>query len=424
MAQRRILTRKRASETNLQSAKAFKLLAREPDANINAMGCYLPEDLILEILIRLPVKSLARFRCVCKHWHSFLTNHKFATNHMIRAQENPNAQKVICFNFDSSLYRVNPDKFETLIYFDKRNMISVNPSAYDKITTLPTEKNSKMLLATLGSCNGLIFLNYGWRIFYLFNPVTGECRRYLFNQPRPEYDHRRGGDKLKLKAIFAFGYDSSTEDYKFVRFRTDEESFRLRVFSLENNSWRKPKTNVQDTPNQLIIPNLEILPAVQVGGFLHWQVISPNPDSIFTLDLAQEKFGQLINIPRDPNEEAKIIGVGVLHGCLCVTRKSIGYTQGCSIWAMKEYGVAESWTKLIKLKALRLDRTRVFPICYIKEGRVLLVQNDYETILYDLEKQSFTESGMPIEQMATSYVESLISPNYNREIKKTRSFRF
>ncbi|XP_011070389.1 probable F-box protein At1g14315 [Sesamum indicum] len=29
----------------------------------------LPEDVILEILLRLPVKTLLQLKCVCKHWH-------------------------------------------------------------------------------------------------------------------------------------------------------------------------------------------------------------------------------------------------------------------------------------------------------------------------------------------------------------------
>ncbi|PIA57647.1 hypothetical protein AQUCO_00600403v1 [Aquilegia coerulea] len=33
----------------------------------------IPEDLVIEILLWLPVKSLVRFRCVCKFWEHLLT---------------------------------------------------------------------------------------------------------------------------------------------------------------------------------------------------------------------------------------------------------------------------------------------------------------------------------------------------------------
>ncbi|OMO97477.1 F-box protein [Corchorus olitorius] len=238
----------------------------------------------MEIVARLPLKSLGRLRCVCRY--SSLTNPKFATNHVIRAQENSNAQKVVCFVvFESFLYKANLDTL-----FDKGTEFSIDHCA--KVIALPME-----------------------------------------------------------------------------------------------NSWRP-------------LPHTIIVQAVQVGGFLHWQVDSL--DSVLTFDLAQEKFGKLINIPKDPNEDARIFG---------------------------EYGVAESWTKLISLKALRPDRTHynVFPMCYIKEGRVLLLQNVDKIILYDLDKESFSEQfEIPIPQEEeyeswfpvggfegmTSYGESLVSPNY------------
>ncbi|OMO97479.1 hypothetical protein COLO4_14581 [Corchorus olitorius] len=349
------------------------------------MGCHLPADLIMEIHARLPLNSQARFRCVCKDWHSSLTNPEFTTNHVIRAQENPNYQKVVCFRIKSSLYKVNFERYDTP--YDKTTMFDVNPEINKKIA-LPRENPQVLPYTIIGSCNGLIFLSYGIQKFYLLNPLTGESRQ-LYNF------------SVKPKTKFAFGYDSSTRDYKIIRFEPDEPYSDLWVFSLKNNSWRCLKPNIQDIPKQLI-PDLKTHQAVEVGGFLHWQVDSRNHDRVLTFDLAQEKFGELINLPKDPNEEARIIGLSVLHGCLCVTRKSIAnMAQGCSIWTMKEYGVAESWTKLIILKALGLDWTyfsdsRFFPICYIKKGRVLLLQNVNKIILYDLEKESFTYSEIPV----------------------------
>ncbi|XP_021853486.2 F-box protein CPR1-like isoform X2 [Spinacia oleracea] len=44
------------------------------------------------------------------------------------------------------------------------------------------------------------------------------------------------------------------------------------------------------------------------------------------------------------------VGLGILDGCLCL---SISYNKVCDsdfdVWVMKEYGVAESWTKLISI---------------------------------------------------------------------------
>ncbi|CAL5336658.1 unnamed protein product [Camellia sinensis] len=46
------------------------------------MSDYIPNELIIEILVRLPVQSLLRFTSVCKSWHSLITNPSFITKHL------------------------------------------------------------------------------------------------------------------------------------------------------------------------------------------------------------------------------------------------------------------------------------------------------------------------------------------------------
>jgi hypothetical protein len=42
---------------------------------------YLPLELIIQILVRLHVKSLLRFKCVCKSWFSHFSDTNFAKSH-------------------------------------------------------------------------------------------------------------------------------------------------------------------------------------------------------------------------------------------------------------------------------------------------------------------------------------------------------
>ncbi|KAK2368818.1 F-box/kelch-repeat protein [Trifolium repens] len=42
---------------------------------------HLPYELIIEILLRLPVKSLISFKCVCKSWFSIISDSYFANLH-------------------------------------------------------------------------------------------------------------------------------------------------------------------------------------------------------------------------------------------------------------------------------------------------------------------------------------------------------
>ena len=43
----------------------------------------LPDEIVLDILSKLPVKSLLRFRCVCKPWYSSIANPKFISTHLL-----------------------------------------------------------------------------------------------------------------------------------------------------------------------------------------------------------------------------------------------------------------------------------------------------------------------------------------------------
>ncbi|KAL5769476.1 hypothetical protein ACOSP7_013630 [Xanthoceras sorbifolium] len=42
----------------------------------------LPEDMIIEILSILPVKSLIRFRCVSKSWYALVKSSSFISKHL------------------------------------------------------------------------------------------------------------------------------------------------------------------------------------------------------------------------------------------------------------------------------------------------------------------------------------------------------
>ncbi|KAL0000873.1 hypothetical protein SO802_014654 [Lithocarpus litseifolius] len=42
----------------------------------------LPEDILVDILMTLPIKSLVRFKCVCNSWLSLITYPRFVRRHL------------------------------------------------------------------------------------------------------------------------------------------------------------------------------------------------------------------------------------------------------------------------------------------------------------------------------------------------------
>ncbi|CAK9142904.1 unnamed protein product [Ilex paraguariensis] len=58
-------------------------------------SCNLPQDLIVEILSRLPVKSLLRFKSVSKPWLALINNPKLISLHLSHTDVNPKDDAVI-----------------------------------------------------------------------------------------------------------------------------------------------------------------------------------------------------------------------------------------------------------------------------------------------------------------------------------------
>ena len=60
------------------------------------MSDYLPDEVLIEILHRLSVKSLIRLRCVSKSWKSLITTPAFIDSHLTHSLSLPsNANKLI-----------------------------------------------------------------------------------------------------------------------------------------------------------------------------------------------------------------------------------------------------------------------------------------------------------------------------------------
>ncbi|KAI9187377.1 hypothetical protein LWI28_027431 [Acer negundo] len=161
---------------------------------------HIPDDIIFNILRRLPPKSLARCKCVCKSWQSFANQHKYHN------------QKLIIFSSNKSIQSIDFEADEIkAVDLDIPFMVS-NP------------------ILRIASSNGLLCILTERGGLVIWNPLIGR--------------YKRVSSTSKYKT-FGFWYDQSTANYKIVRFMSflDPNSERplkrysAEIYSQKSNSY-------------------------------------------------------------------------------------------------------------------------------------------------------------------------------------------
>ncbi|MED6137333.1 hypothetical protein PIB30_064024 [Stylosanthes scabra] len=296
----------------------------------------LPDDIVEEILLRLPARSLLPLKLVCRSWRTLISSSKFADQHFRRS------------------ILVDPQ----IVYCSQNNIhrrMEVFPlrSALENTRVEPTAKAASMIdgkryFRILGSCNGLLCLiheRYDPNITsaILWNPFTG-----FTSEPTPE-----------IAGAFSyggFGYDHISNRYKLfmaVKVSKHEEQTRIYTFAPNNSSWKTIENfdfSLLGYPhNRSYFPidnNNEVGAFVSGSNTLNWNVQRyRGMYVIFSLDLGKESYGILPLPERDPKDSHRMcLELSLLRNCLCVCfdHKRTHW----AIWIMKEYGVTQSWTRL------------------------------------------------------------------------------
>ncbi|KAG5527540.1 hypothetical protein RHGRI_028445 [Rhododendron griersonianum] len=183
----------------------------------------LPGDLEIEILSRLPVKSLLRFKCICKSWYVSIKSPRFINKHLRLSQ---NSSCLL-------LLRARRDTYKYLATLLSSGTIGVSAEM-----EFPNLKSAKII----GSCNGLVSICdyfYDYRTIHILNPATREVIKPI---PVPPYETCQPHVSPET-TFFAFGFDPKINDYKLVRInRLVAESGELpsvvQICTLRSPSWR------------------------------------------------------------------------------------------------------------------------------------------------------------------------------------------
>ncbi|KAK2644022.1 hypothetical protein Ddye_019217 [Dipteronia dyeriana] len=348
----------------------------------------LPEEIVADILSRLPVKTLMRFKCVCKPWLSLISSPHFAKRKLKQARAAAPHNNSRLFLASHPLQSID---YETFSGGGGDHDVS-QEHAY------PVTKAPEWDVQIVGSCDGLICLVFDYKDVILWNPST----RVSIELPPPDIPD------LQDTFFCGFGYDISIQDYKLmmgVSFVATEDA-KVQVLTLKNTCWRKIQPVDHSVDSIYKMGTLS-------NNALHWVWNQEFNYSIISFDLSGERFEEL-GIPDHLAKKYCVVNLGTMGGSLVIFCNP-GNTHFES-WVMKEYGVKSSWTRLFTVWGDTFPRYKYGPtlICFTKQGKVVLYIDESEWILYSPEEETFMEFVIKDDWgqfESIVYEESLVSPN-------------
>ncbi|KAF6176029.1 hypothetical protein GIB67_032652 [Kingdonia uniflora] len=347
----------------------------------------LSQDIIDDILIRLPLKSLVRCKYVSKPWYRLISDPRFVKLHLQLAKQ----PKI--------MIQTGADSFSSLDFVD--NVVN-EKWEQDLIVNYYEPFGDKLYPIDIAcSWDGLILMRSN-EITFLWNPATREYKKL----PR----HCFHGD---YTAYLGFGYDEISKDYKVVNLvckRNQDCIHKVHIYSMQKKSWRRIKMTAEYGVMKVYFRYSEF--GVSLNGILHWKAYKPSSsvETILSFDLRDEKFREVSFHGVMTREWI----VGVLKGSLCVLEFELEpYTRLVEsvVWVMKDYGVNESWNKLFCIEPHRYDIYGIDMkmLHTSNDGEVLLKTSNRNLVLYNIKDKKSKELRLSVYGME-SYVESLISP--------------
>lgn len=221
------------------------------------------EDVLVEILLWLPVKSLVRFQSVSKSWRALIRDPKFIKLHLER-----------------SIQTLSDRIFVLRCYWDEYCLVKLNNEGwFDKpMKVVQSSSIPKWLPRINNHCNGLFCGHDDKNGIVVWNPSLRK-HKTISNLKLNVFDFH--------KQLFnvGIGYDPINDDYKVVniiqlsKFGEPVTVYDVLVYSLKESLWRR----VEDKwPVKDFISGV----GTYLNGNMHWV----GEIGVVAFDLTKEKF--------------------------------------------------------------------------------------------------------------------------------------
>ncbi|KAF2287828.1 hypothetical protein GH714_002863 [Hevea brasiliensis] len=343
----------------------------------------LPQEIILEVLLRLPVKSLCRFRCVSKSWRSIISSPQFAKTHLDVAFQNKtlfSRRRRIIFSA-LNLYSV---EYESMCSVDDGDVVAVE-------LDYPLKDNPNALGDVLGSKkNDLVYFKLSEDEDE--NPVMVKVDVQSSVNPRNWVEIWGSCNGLVCIAQMKTPF-----------------SYLIHLPGNPRESLKNPFLGLRHA----VLLHMGLV-MIQLGMIIRCREDEDGKYVVSVFDLREELFW---GMPAPDVDDSFEFAVGTLNGCLCVLYSRDDLHD--DFWVMREYGVGDSWARF----SISLPYICMKPLCLAKNGEALL-EVDGRLVQYNLEEDTYKVlgiKGIPVGVgfEADTYIESLISPNgfFGREFQ-------
>ncbi|KAM3327572.1 hypothetical protein P3S68_033889 [Capsicum galapagoense] len=191
------------------------------------IACNLPSDILFLILARVLVKSLLRFKSVCKAWNVMISDDEFRRTH------HDQSKALVVKSY----------------YLQTPQLVTIAKQVF------PPEKFRKPII--LCSCDGLLLLkNPGaYKVHVLWNPSTEEYQTLAC----PYFN-----DKREVPSGCGLCYDSSVDDYKVIFICKRNYS----IYYLNNSCWTEKATSLRGVVT--LVQNFSLSQGISIGGCVFW----------------------------------------------------------------------------------------------------------------------------------------------------------
>jgi F-box interacting protein len=253
-------------------------------------GASLPDEMIIEVLQWLPVKSVLRFQAICRSWAALLSSDEFGGLHMAARRAPP-----------KMLYIAPTARYEsTAVYSCPFSPPSSSSSTKGSLLfTIDGARGNYVEVVSPAPCRGLILLYDAIAAaYYICNPAT---RAATLLPP---------SSNLASRSTTGLGFDARTKEYKVVRLIIGlchhKVPVRCEVYTpggRYGDCWRPVAGGVPSSLHEFVASavmnaSLNKLPPVFANGFLHW-LLYPTASgvAVISFSITDETFACISSPP-------------------------------------------------------------------------------------------------------------------------------